>query len=261
MKGLLHRLAARAAGTALPVRSNAGLPYSGGLVWLGEALSANIGSVPGPFSAAAPLPSDDAIQPAEPASTRVKVVRSTQAATEIHAGEPALPSPAYPHSTAMLPGTMRPTAEPSAAPRVPVSERHAGAQSPIEPDSPPREVARRLAPSLPVESDQPRLAPAAAHLSNVSSRRTIRPPPAAPALLMPPTFAHVDASLAIAAPQKMPPPLGPERQAHDDTTEVHIHIGRIDVTAMHEAPAPRPRPKQRPAPRSLDAYLAARSKT
>ena len=41
-------------------------------------------------------------------------------------------------------------------------------------------------------------------------------------------------------------------------TEVHIHIGRIDVTALHEAPRAKARPRERAQPMSLDAYLAKR---
>jgi hypothetical protein len=41
-----------------------------------------------------------------------------------------------------------------------------------------------------------------------------------------------------------------------------VHIGRIEVTALHEnSSAPRRRPSPAPAPMSLDAYLARRSRT
>jgi hypothetical protein len=50
------------------------------------------------------------------------------------------------------------------------------------------------------------------------------------------------------------------RSAPDEATEVHIHIGRIDVTAMHEAPKVRAKPGVKSTAVSLDAYLAARSK-
>ena len=42
-------------------------------------------------------------------------------------------------------------------------------------------------------------------------------------------------------------------------TEVHIHIGRIEVTALQEAPLPKARARERTPAMSLDAYLAARS--
>ena len=47
-------------------------------------------------------------------------------------------------------------------------------------------------------------------------------------------------------------------RAVQETTEVHISIGRIEVTAVH-APAPaRPAAPRRTAPLSLDEYLAKR---
>lgn len=45
----------------------------------------------------------------------------------------------------------------------------------------------------------------------------------------------------------------------EETTEVHVSIGRIEVTAVHEAaPSPRKTPR-RNAPMSLDDYLARRN--
>jgi hypothetical protein len=49
--------------------------------------------------------------------------------------------------------------------------------------------------------------------------------------------------------------------ANGEPSEVHIHIGRIEVTAMHEAAPPRRPPVQKPPPMSLDAYLAKRGRT
>lgn len=44
----------------------------------------------------------------------------------------------------------------------------------------------------------------------------------------------------------------------EETTEVHVSIGRIEVTAVHEAPPPRrPAPKAN-KPMSLDEYLTKR---
>jgi hypothetical protein len=47
----------------------------------------------------------------------------------------------------------------------------------------------------------------------------------------------------------------------EDNTEVHIHIGRIDVTAVHETPAARRRAPGAPAPMSLDGYLAKQGRS
>jgi hypothetical protein len=47
----------------------------------------------------------------------------------------------------------------------------------------------------------------------------------------------------------------------EESTEVHIHIGRIEVTAVHEtAPLSRER-SAAPSPMSLDAYLVQRGRT
>ncbi|QID17622.1 hypothetical protein G3580_08175 [Nitrogeniibacter mangrovi] len=57
------------------------------------------------------------------------------------------------------------------------------------------------------------------------------------------------------------PPSTPNRQAAEppaEPNEVHVHIGRIEVTAVQEAAAPKARPKRGQAPMSLDDYLARR---
>lgn len=47
------------------------------------------------------------------------------------------------------------------------------------------------------------------------------------------------------------------REVDPAPNEVHVHIGRIEVTAMHEAPPAKPRERGR-QPMSLDEYLARR---
>lgn len=44
----------------------------------------------------------------------------------------------------------------------------------------------------------------------------------------------------------------------EETTEVHVSIGRIEITAMHETPAPRRPAPHANKPMSLDEYLAKR---
>lgn len=46
--------------------------------------------------------------------------------------------------------------------------------------------------------------------------------------------------------------------ADGEATEVHVHIGRIEVTATQEAASPRRQPAAGPKPMSLDEYLARR---
>ncbi len=44
----------------------------------------------------------------------------------------------------------------------------------------------------------------------------------------------------------------------EETTEVHVSIGRIEVTAVHEPAPAKPAASRRNAPMSLDDYLAKR---
>lgn len=52
----------------------------------------------------------------------------------------------------------------------------------------------------------------------------------------------------------------PASPAPTGETEVHIRIGRIEVTALQEAPRAKARPRERAQPMSLDAYLEQRRK-
>jgi hypothetical protein len=49
--------------------------------------------------------------------------------------------------------------------------------------------------------------------------------------------------------------------ASEQATEVHVHIGRIDVTAVHDAAQPRRKSPAKAQPTSLDAYFAKRGRT
>ena len=44
----------------------------------------------------------------------------------------------------------------------------------------------------------------------------------------------------------------------EETTEVHVSIGRIEVTAVHEAPPPKRAPARGQRALSLEEYLARR---
>ena len=48
------------------------------------------------------------------------------------------------------------------------------------------------------------------------------------------------------------------RTPREETSEVHVRIGRIEVTAVHEAPLPRRPPPRAAKPMSLEEYLARR---
>jgi len=49
-------------------------------------------------------------------------------------------------------------------------------------------------------------------------------------------------------------------QAEAESTEVHVHIGRIEVTAVPESSPTRPARRPRREPMSLDDYLAQRQR-
>lgn len=81
----------------------------------------------------------------------------------------------------------------------------------------------------------------------------------APEPLLPPVSAYsVAASARLATRGHLGAWASTAQPAAREDTEVHIHIGRIDVTAVHEAPKPNPRAREHTQPVSLDAYLAAR---
>ena len=46
----------------------------------------------------------------------------------------------------------------------------------------------------------------------------------------------------------------------EETTEVHVRIGRIEVTAVHEAPPPKRQARATAKPMTLDEYLARRQR-
>lgn len=50
----------------------------------------------------------------------------------------------------------------------------------------------------------------------------------------------------------------PAARMVEETTEVHVSIGRIEVMAFQQAPAPKKAPRNTRAPLSLDDYLARR---
>ncbi len=248
MKGLLHRLAARAAGSALPVRSDARLPFGGGLAWADEPLDAHSGTVRDSLPAAVAAWPDVTPDRVDPEPTRTTAATSTATSTEVLVEAIAAPSPEPIHQRpTVAPPELVPQAAPPPAPRPPVGEPHDGARGePAGLDAVPPPAAGTTDPL-----DERKPAIATAHHPDGASRRAKASTTGEPARLMPSTRVRVDASTPISAPTA---------QSLDDTTEVHIHIGRIDVTAVRDAPAPRTPSRERKSPLSLDAYLAARRK-
>lgn len=133
------------------------------------------------------------------------------------------------------PGTGAKSAAPTPSPVVENTNTPPPAASPQQPTAPPRQAGPRLEarparpPSNPAE-------PPRALLPQTSGSPP--PRPAAPATLRPP--AHPQAPAA--------------------EPEIHVHIGRVEVTAVHRpAEPPKRSPSSRPQPMSLDEYLARRT--
>jgi len=268
MNGLLHRLAARAAGTAALVRSDARLSYGGGtLAWP---------DTPTSHLAATRV----ALEPAVPA-TPTPIRRATQAG-DIEQGPPppktAEQTPQdvpvdqeLPDVASRMAHEPRDGAEPAIAsrPERPLLEPTPPEQPLLEPKGAASvaDAARILAASG--ESSTANRHSRMAHFAR-DADAALRVAPIAddPAPLLPPV-ADRSTGLAIAPARREAAAASLQPAAWtqapvgntDDAGEVHIHIGRIDVTAVREAPPPRRKPVATPAPMSLDTYLARRSRS
>ena len=267
MKGLLHRLADRAAGVALRVRSDARLPFRDGLTRFGESERAARDRV-GKSLSETVADGRDAVPP-----TGLELLRANAASMDASI-EASGESPGTRSRPRGRPGveisdaTLAPTER--SAPHRSASERHEARSANVEPHV--RETAPvmtasttgtdvrdpRPPASATFEPNRRQPAAASAHVPDGSSRRTRSSVPFDLPLLMP--SAHIRARASMAAVGEAAPPLASPARGLDDTTEVHVRIGRIDVTAVHETPAPRKQPKREQTPVSLDAYLETRTK-
>jgi hypothetical protein len=247
MKGLLHRLAARAAGTTVPVRSDARLPFGEANLGWGE--MDDIEGRPEPLVMAAAM------------SPTARAHEASRPSAQPDGSSHAAPVPMHHgRSTASAPDLgadlrlSAPTRSP-AAPFVPAGDSDPGlparAVEHLSPDAtqapPGGDDASEVATQLSPPSRRP----------EVAFRLNGLPP-----LLMPGIAAERPSSPSgmVAAVRG---PLGSDAgtPAAEEPSEVHIHIGRIEVTAVPDAPSLRSRPGKKRAPMSLDAYLAARSRT
>ena len=267
MSGLLHRLADRAAGRAPRVRSTAALPYAA------EALDWTGGAEPAPLSApaldhrdaaAAPHPPSEAARPMPDAATPLRAAEHRADATEAGRAPAAAEPPAAqpPPAAAAVPAAVQKveTSEPRAPrplvrpARHPTTEADEASPEPAEPipaaaagAPPPGPPPRRR--SIPGEPGAPAAARGVPPTRFAPPRRLM---PAAPVVVevgpMGTTASGFVAPLASVG-----------HRAGDAANEVHVHIGRIEVTAVREPPARRPNPEAAPL-QSLDAYLATRSR-
>jgi hypothetical protein len=252
MNGLLHRLAARAAGTAISVRSDARLPF---------------GSVGPAFGETVEVESD-----AERAAPSVTATAELPGGSDTPLTAPGAPGaqpapPAFSHRDTR-PTPVVPPLDPSdASPSMRTPPRFVDAPA----DAAPQYRGEALAGAMPGRQDHTSASPGPpagpmpiAAMAQPAPIPTESSSPADPPLLMP-----------QAAPRQPPTPVRPvaelpdrltasaraPAQTADEPHDVHVHIGRIEVTAVHEPAAPRRRPVAAPPPMSLDAYFTRRNRT
>jgi hypothetical protein len=230
MSGFLRNLSARALGESAPVQSAARLPYAA----LPETFEPPVGDQTGSPLAVRPVASV-----AAPTNAADRTVRSEPGMPR---GMPPLLVP-HPHDDAgnddagdepFPPRAMRAPADPE-----PVASplTRLVAFEPAEPVAPAR------------EPTPPPLVPIAT--------RFVPPPMLAPA---PPALTSVPPGRASAPPARSASMAGVHRHATSEPTEVHVSIGRIELTAVHEAPPPARRPAPAKPSLPLHEYLARRQR-
>lgn len=250
MNGLLHRMAARAAGTAVAVRSDAGLAYAGGGVGLGDT-----GEVDTHF-AMAPEP---LAQMARASTAHEHEQKTRPADLPVVAVTALTPSPHVTGSNDA--GAVRDASlvAPSAGVTPRVDSAPPSAIDEAQLVRPPSQVEPLMPPNPPAGLESgakathtPRDVALSSPMMQADEPAPLMPRAARPIPLGP---VPQPANRRSALPQ------GSNATQSEVDTEVHIHIGRIDVTAVHEAAAPRRRATAAPAPMSLDGYLAQRGRT
>lgn len=266
MSGLFLRLAAQATGQRGMLHSPARLPYQAPPERLEQAFPA--------WPAMAPAAERAVVQRQQAAAPESSAVRLPPPIGREESARQAMPRAAAKESALPLPQSPAPAgrhgepipSEPSLWPDAPL-------RNPVDTAMPTRSAAPEssatvqaqaaLQPSASVDeprAELSRLPRAELHADGHSSAprpelRAAQPVPAAVAL--PPPLLPANAPHAPSPQQSAAPQVAPAVSAHAPD-EVHIHIGRIEVTAIQEnKPASKASRKGTP-PLSLDAYLARR---
>jgi len=256
MTGFLQRLAERATGAAHPLRAVSTAPFAP-LPDLPE-------EMPQPVEVMNVAKTDVAspmLAAAKPAQTGQKPGQGVSA-------HPSQPHPGQPYpsqrSKVMTSGVEHADYSGALA-RCPAAlEPHGEASTIRSASTPPttlmpRNTSVASSPADEVETKPPSLLQA--HRETVSGQPESR----ATALE---TLAKIEPLLPLAQPAREPfrsaaiaSNGNPERRPAgliEETTEVHVSIGRIEVTAVHDPAPPKPVATRRNAPMSLDDYLAKR---
>ncbi|MFT3815304.1 MAG: hypothetical protein QM740_18330 [Acidovorax sp.] len=241
MTSLLQRLAARATGSAWTVRSDARLPFA---------------NAPGIVETQAVEPLRPVIvpHPAQAGEGRVAMSPQHVAPTTTKPAHGAWPLAAHAQQQAAA-------AQAPPAPIAPWSEQTPVTATWID-------VASAKSPGLDDVALTNGLDPTPTAMRHVPLTRSQSPAAQAdPAPLLPvvgearnaPAAPH--ARTATTNPGIPLPAFTPLRQpspAPAEPAEVHVHIGRIEVTAITQPQAPKRAARERTQPLSLDAYLARR---
>ena len=248
MNGLLHRLAARATGSALTLRADARLAYGASAPKPAEPLLS-----PGSrMSDAALAPSLESFLPddAHPSSFTARQAAQPRM-TDDAQKESKAPKPQTPASARLFAASQ---------PRLPPGD----AQAPAVASQPPQRAS--------LDADLPAQDPAVPQALRPLAAAPLVSQRLDPSALVQPSYSnrHVPAPLlprqnnappTASAPWPAVSPAASPARAAEEATEVHVHIGRIEVTAVHGAAPPRRRPAAAaPAPTPLDAYMAARQR-
>ena len=238
VSGTLQRLGARALGQGWTVRSDVRLPFAGDrTVDPAPGAGGPTAATETPFVAAEPTPA-----PPLPAPSPSVADEPPPSAALIQTPRAASPDRANPRWTGQrnappdptLPAESVETGSMATVAPVPAPGPHALAS-----DRTMSPMASTLLPPVLPPTPSPLLRGLAADAAGH---------PASPAHRVPSAAARQ----AEGPTQASSPPTG--------ETEVHIHIGRIEVTALQEAPRAKARPRERAQPMSLDAYLEQRRK-
>jgi hypothetical protein len=265
MSGLLHRLAARALGEATTVRSDARLPF-------GTIASRADDSGEDPQGSAAPAVAGHDVpnatshgtqQPAAPSHQPARPMPSSIVSDASHAGESDA-------SSVTEPAASRLPSAGEAARTPPRGERQVTIPAPVRGAQP---VAASEASTAGVRDAPPRHAP-----PRLVQHDGPQPPPNREALESPRRDApsievrHIRRDPSVLIPMEPPSRRPATRLSADaasqapsvggaETNEVHVHIGRIVINAVHDTTPRRPAPASSvPAPLTLDAYLAKRGR-
>lgn len=258
MNGFLQRLAARALGQPAAIHAATASPMS---MPAAEPMPAGAEALPTMPHSDDAAPATRQTRPASPTASPPVAAVAAQQPLAAPLPVPQARNEAREHQSDIHPPAQTPPREQALhepAPRAPDADLGSRANRPppvLMPPAASGEAASILSATPPQPTGES--APAATQPvpSNPLMKGERLPEP-----LLPPTSPEAprpragQISAALPARPQFPGP------AVEETTEVHVSIGRIEITAVHEAPPSRPAPRAGKGnkPMSLDEYLARR---